>query len=77
MRLLQLIVEVVLILLRWYADADRAASAVRDRLERERQTRREKFREAIDEENPDAVSGMLADLRDRLRNRPDRLSDRK
>ena len=76
MRLLGLILEVVLILLRWYADPDRAASAVRERLEREQQSRRERFREALAKKDADTVSGMLSDLRDRVRHE-DGVSDGK
>ena len=75
MRVVRLVIEVVFILLRWYYDPVRMKQAVSERIERERQERSQKFRKAITEHNEDAVSGMLARLRDRLRSK-NRLSDR-
>ncbi len=75
MRVVRLVIEVVLILLRWYYDPVRMKQAVSERIEREHQERLQKFRKAITEHNEDTVSGMLARLRDRLRSK-DRLSDR-
>ena len=75
MRVVRLVIEVVLILLRWFYDPVRMKQAVSERIEREHQERLQKFRKAITEHNEDTVSGMLARLRDRLRSK-DRLSDR-
>ena len=75
MRVVRLVIEVVLILLRWYYDPVRMKQAVSERIERERQERLQKFRKAITEHNEDTVSGVLARLRDRLRSK-DRLSGR-
>jgi hypothetical protein len=69
MRMIQLVLEVVLILLRRYYDPARMQEEVNERLERERQERQGDFRRAIDQKDADGVSGMLARLRDRLRNK--------
>ncbi len=69
MRMVRLVLEVVLLILRWYYDPERMQREVNERLERERQERKHDFRQAVDQKDADAVSGMLARLRDRLRNR--------
>lgn len=69
MRIVRLVLEVVFILLRWYYDPGRMQREVNERLERERQERTQQFRKAIDQKDADAVSGMLARLRRRLRNK--------
>jgi len=74
-RFLRLALEIVLILCRWYYDPARLREAVDERLEREQQERSQEFRKAIGQRDADTVSGMLADLRKRLRNK-DRVSDR-
>ena len=71
MRIIQLVLEVVFILLRWYADPQRMRKEVNERLERDRQDRIQQFRSAVDKKDADGVSGMLARLRDRLRNKND------
>ena len=71
MRIIQLVLEVVFILLRWYADPQRMQREVNERLEREKQARIQQFRSAVDKKDADTVSGMLARLRDRLRNKND------
>ena len=75
MRLLRLVFEVVLILFRWYYNPTRMKQVVDERLEREQRERSQRFRKAIDEDDADSVSGMLARIRNRLRNQ-DRLSGR-
>ena len=69
MRAIRLVLEVVLILMRWYYDPGRMQREVNERLERERQERTQEFRRAVDKKDADAVSGMLSRLRERLRNK--------
>lgn len=76
MQTLRLVIEIVLIVLRWCLDPERLKTALDERLERERQTREQQFRKALDAQDADAVSGMLSDLRRRLRGKDD-LSDRR
>ena len=75
MQLLRLILEIVVILVRWHTDPARMKQAVDERLEREERERKQDFRRAVVRRDADAVSGMLARIRDRLRNK-NRLSGR-
>lgn len=74
MRIIRLVLEVVLIVLRWYYNPERMQNEMNERLERERQERVQRFRKAVDKKDAEAVSGMLAGLRERLRDK-DGVSD--
>jgi len=66
---LRLLIEVILLVLRHRYDPERLKRELNWRIDHENEKRRQTFRRAVAERDEDAVSGLLARVRDRLRSR--------
>ena len=67
--LLLLLIEVVLLVLKHRYDPERLKRELTRRIDDESEKRRQTFRRAVAERDEDAVSRLLARVRDRLRSR--------
>jgi hypothetical protein len=77
-RLIVLLIEAVLLMVRYRYDPERLKRELQARIDDETQRRRQAFRDAVAKGDEDTVSRMLADARDRLRDggvRPDAEGD--